>query len=114
MFRVNGICHAMPVRFIAGDFSGRNIDVTRVGPIRIVITGQNEIRSLLAGSDLVSDTVRVTTGSDNGTADVYLVHGLSSETGFIINAGSNLFDDVFGATPSSKDCDRLAAVLPSN
>lgn len=36
-FRINNACRTMPVRFVAGDFSGQHVDVGRTGSIRIVV-----------------------------------------------------------------------------
>lgn len=111
-FRISGTCHTMPVRFVAGDFSGQNVDVARAGPIRIVIITPRVIHDLLKGSDLVSDMVRVTSDSEDTTADLYLEDGLSADTGFVINPGRNLTADILGAGSDAVDCASLATTLP--
>lgn len=111
-FRINSTCRTMPVRFVAGDFSGEHIDVGRSGAIRIVITNPDVMRNLLAGRDLVSDMVRVSSDSTDQAADLYLAQGLSADTGFVINPGRNLFADVLGANKSDVDCASLSTTLP--
>lgn len=111
-FRVNSACSTMPVRFVAGDFSGQSVDVNRSGPIRIVITAPEVMRDLLAGRDLVSDMVRVTSDPLEGPTDLYLAHGLSADTGFVINPGRNLMADILGAGSTSMDCASLKVTLP--
>lgn len=111
-YRVNGVCHTMPVRFVAGDFSGRRVDVGRRGSIRIVITAPEVIRDLLAGQDLVSDMVRVSADPTDTAADMYLAHGLSADTGFVINPGRNLLADMLGVGSAPVACADLTKALP--
>ena len=111
-FRVNGACRSMPVRFVAGDFSGQSVDLGRATAIRVVTTSSDVIRDLLAGKDLVSDMVRVTSDSADKAADLYLEQGLSAETGFVINPGRSLLADMFGARNTDVECASLSAKLP--
>lgn len=111
-FRINSACRKMPVRFVAGDFSGEHIDVGRTGSIRIVITNPKVVRELMAGRDLVSDMVRVSSDATDQTADLHLAHGLSADTGFVINPGRSLFADVLGARKTNVDCASLSTMLP--
>ncbi|WP_368186212.1 hypothetical protein [Aestuariibius sp. HNIBRBA575] len=111
-FRINSACRTMPVRFVAGDFSGEHVEVGRTGPIRIVITNPAVMRNLMAGRDLVSDMVRVSSDATDQSADLYLAQGLSAETGFVINPGRSLFADVLGASKTDVDCASLTTTLP--
>ena len=111
-FRINNTCRTMPVRFVAGDFSGENVDVGRTGAIRIVITNPDVMRDLIAGRDLVSDMVRISSDATDQTADLYLEQGLSADTGFVINPGRNLTADILGAGSDAVDCASLATTLP--
>lgn len=111
-FRINNACHTMPVRFVAGDFSGQHVDLKRTESIRIVITAPKIIHNLLAGRDLVSDMVRVTSDSTDKATDLYLARGLSADTGFVINPGRNLMADILGAGSTLVDCASLTATLP--
>ena len=112
LFRINSACRTMPVRFVAGDFSGEHIDVGRTGSIRIVITNPKVMRELLAGRDLVSDMVRVSSDAKDQGADLYLAKGLSADTGFVINPGRNLLADMFGSRKTDVDCASLSTNLP--
>ena len=111
-FRVNNACHTMPVRFVAGDFSGQSVDIGRTGSIQIVITASEVVRDLLEGRDLVSDMVRVAADSTDQGADLYLAHGVSADTGFVINPGRNLLADILGASTTDVECASLATTLP--
>lgn len=111
-FRINSACRTMPVRFVAGDFSGEQVDVGRTGSIRIVITNPDVMRDLMAGRDLVSDMVRVSSDATDQSADLYLAQGLSAETGFVINPGRSLFADVLGARKTDVNCANLSTTLP--
>lgn len=110
-FRINNACHRMSVRFVAGDFSGQTVDIDRTGPIRIVITNTDVMRDLLAGRDLVSDMVRVSSDPTEQAADLYLAQGLLADTGFVINPGRNLLADVLGASTTDVECASLTATL---
>lgn len=111
-FRVNGACRSMPVRFVAGDFSGQRVDLGNSKSIRVVITASNVVRDLLAGKDLVSDMVRVTSDPVDKAADLYLAKGLSADTGFVINPGRSLLADIFGARKTDVECASLFTKLP--
>ncbi len=111
-FRINSACRTMPVRFVAGDFTGEHIDVGRTGSIRIVITNPNVMRELLAGRDLISDMVRVSSDATDQGADLFLAKGLSADTGFVINPGRNLLADMFGSRKTDVDCASLSTNLP--
>ncbi|MEP3296866.1 MAG: hypothetical protein ABJO27_10375 [Pseudoruegeria sp.] len=111
-FRIKSACRTMPVRFVAGDFSGEQVDVGRTGSIRIVIKNPKVMRDLMAGRDLVSDMVRVSSDATDQKADLYLVKGISADTGFVINPGRSLFADVLGASKTDVECASLSATLP--
>ena len=105
--RMNGACSVMPVRFVAGDFSGQRIDVRRAGPIRMVIRAPHVIERLVQGHDLVSDTLRVSDDPNTPAAEILLVRGLSAETGFVINPGRNVLADLFRPRIRPIPCDDL-------
>jgi len=105
--RMNGACSVMPVRFVAGDFSGRRIEVGRAEPIRMVIRASHVIERLTQGHDLVSDTLRISDDPNAPTAEVLIVRGLSVETGFVINPGRNVLADLLRPRTSPIPCDDL-------
>ena len=111
-FRINSACRTMPVRFVAGDFSGEHVDMGRTGSIRIVIMNPEVMRDLLAGRDLVSDMVRVSSDSADRAADLYLAQGLSADTGFVINPGRSLLADMLGARKTDVECASLFTKRP--
>ncbi|WP_298260241.1 hypothetical protein [uncultured Litoreibacter sp.] len=111
-FRIDGQCRSMPVRFVAGDFSGRSIDFGKSKSIQIVVTAPDVIRDLLAGKDLVSDMVHVASDPADKAADLHLAKGLSADTGFVINPGRSLLADVLGARKTDVDCASLSTRLP--
>lgn len=105
--RMDGACSVMPVRFVAGDFSGRRTDVGRAEPIRMVIRATHVIERLMQGHDLVSDTLRVSDDPNAPEAEILLVRGLSAATGFVINPGRNVVADLFRPRISPIPCDDL-------
>lgn len=108
-FRLNGVCSTIPVRFVAGDFTGKRVGVARTGPIRLVIRSQHHIKRLIQGFDLVSDTLRVSQDPNDPMAEIHLQRGLSSETGFIINPGDNILADIWGPRSSPIPCEDVKA-----
>ena len=103
--RMNGACSVMPVRFVAGDFSGQRIDVGRAEPIRMVIRAPHLVERLMQGHDLISDTLRVSDDPNAPAAEILLVRGLSAETGFVINPGRNVVADLWGPRTRPIPCD---------
>lgn len=91
----------MPVRFVAGDFGGRNITIDRGGPIRLRITDAEMIRALHEGKDLVSEGFA---GDGGEAAGIDSESSLPAGTGFVINPGGNVLADIFGARPSPVPC----------
>jgi hypothetical protein len=110
-FRINNACRTMPVRFVAGDFSGQHVDVGRTGSIRIVVNSAKVMHDLLAGRDLVSDAVRVSSDSSEKDADLYLARGLSAKTGFVINPGRSVLADLMGARTADVACTDLSTTF---
>lgn len=104
LFRIDGACHSMKVRFVAGDFGGERISIERTGAINIRISNSAIVRSLFAGRDLVSDEVVGGTRRETGDVDVV---GLSRDAGFVINAGGSFYADVFGALTEPVSCDAI-------
>lgn len=88
-------CHDMPVRFVAGDFSGERVQLRASAPIVIEINAAQTVKDLLKGGDIVSDE-----------ADgIKIISGLSKDTGFVINPGRNVSADVFGTRVTKTPCD---------
>lgn len=108
LFKIDGLCHSMPVRLIAGDFSGHRIGIGQHGPIRLSITHPEIVRALYDGQNLVSEDFKVLAGMDDEPADIVIDSGLSAETGFVVNPGRNFLADLFGARPSPIPCPTLS------
>lgn len=103
-FRMADACSTMPVRFVAGDFAGRRSDVGRTNSIRIVIRAPQAVERLFQGRDLVSDMFQISDDPKASAAEVQLVHGLSAETGFVINPGRSVAADLFRAQANPLPC----------
>ncbi|MDV7144857.1 hypothetical protein R3X27_19425 [Tropicimonas sp. TH_r6] len=92
--QIGSTCHDLPVRFVAGGFSGDSIEVRRAAPIVLEIRDAQIVEALLNGADIVSDE-----------ADGIVIHsGLSADAGYVINPGRNISADVFGARASETPC----------
>lgn len=106
LFRIEGACFSMDVRFVAGDFAGESVRVGRARSIRLRIVDASTARALYEGHDLVSDMVVV--GVDPAVQDVdVVVEGLSAETGFVVNAGGGVIADLIGAKVEPISCQTL-------
>ncbi|WP_299865692.1 hypothetical protein [uncultured Roseobacter sp.] len=92
--QVGNTCHSLPVRFVAGDFSGESIQARRSTPIVLEIRDVQTVNALLNGADIVSDE----------TAGIVIHSGLSADTGFVVNPGRNISADIFGARVSKVPC----------
>lgn len=113
LIRIDGACHKMPVRLVAGDFAGRQPGLRSNGPIVLHIRNPEFAGALLNGADIVSDEKDVTDDPEETSADILILSGLTAETGFVINPGRSLLADIFGATVSQIPCDQTGAAKPA-
>ncbi|POF34581.1 hypothetical protein CLV41_1011037 [Roseibium marinum] len=97
-------CLSLPVRFVAGDFGGENISVQAAEPIRLIIRTQRVARTLAEGGDVVSDMYRIATLPDDPDADIVIESGLGASHGFVLNPGSSVAADIFGASVRHVTC----------
>lgn len=88
-------CHRLPVRLVAGDFSGESIRVQRNAPIIVEIRDPGTVHALFNGADIVSEDSR----------GILVLSGLSEDTGFVINPGRNISADIFGARAAETPCE---------
>ena len=112
LLRIEGQCHSMPVRFVAGDFGGSRVSTVRSGPIRLRIHRAKTVQLLYDGTDLVSEDHGVVVGTAGQTADIAIESGLSAETSFVINPGQSVWADLFGVKPTPVPCSDVAFALP--
>ena len=100
-------CLTVPIRFVAGDFGGEGISANATGPIRLTLRSRRVARALAAGDDVVSDMYRISTLLDDTEADIIIQSGLSESHGFVLNPGSSILADIFGAATSRTACSEL-------
>lgn len=94
-------CLSVPLRFVAGDFGGDSIAATRAKSISLTINDAGVAQALIAGKDIVSDHYRVGTTQN---AQIVIREGLTADHGFVLNPGTSMLEDVFGADVSQVDC----------
>lgn len=94
-------CLSVPLRFVAGDFGGDSIAATRAKSIRLTINDAGVAQALIAGKDIVSDHYRVGTTQN---AQIVIREGLTTDHGFVLNPGTSVLEDVFGADVSQVEC----------
>jgi hypothetical protein len=104
----------MPVRFVAGDFAGRDPEERLGAAIQILVTSPDLVGNLMAGGDVVSDTVRVALDPNDGSADVIIISGLPPETEFVLNPGGSVLADVFPNRPTPINCEGTAFPTATN
>lgn len=100
-------CLTVPIRFVAGDFGGDGISANATGEIRLILRSPQVVKALAAGDDVVSDMYRISSLEDDPDADIIIQSGLSASHGFVLNPGSSIAADIFGATASRTACSRL-------
>jgi hypothetical protein len=100
-------CLTVPIRFVAGDFGGEGISTNETHPIRLILRSQRVAGALASGDDVVSDMYRISTQPDDPEADIIIQTGLSASHGFVLNPGSSIVADIFGATTSRTACSEL-------
>ncbi|WP_152610593.1 hypothetical protein [Leisingera sp. ANG-DT] len=113
LLQVDGECYGMPVRLVAGDFAGLQAGVPRNTPIVLHIRDPHIVNALLNGTDIVSDGSEVANYPAKRSAGILIQSGLTAETGFVINPGSNLLADIFGVHASQTPCDEMDAAQPA-
>lgn len=57
----------------------------------------------------VSDMYRISGQMDDSEADIFIQTGLSESHGFVLNPGSSIVADIFGATTGRTACSELRA-----
>ncbi|MDO9640821.1 MAG: hypothetical protein Q7J44_20005 [Pseudotabrizicola sp.] len=102
-------CLTVPIRFVAGDFGGEGISTNETHPIRLILQSARVARALAAGDDVVSDMYRISGQMDDSEADIFIQTGLSESHGFVLNPGSSIVADIFGATTGRTACSELRA-----
>ncbi|MEX1662143.1 hypothetical protein AB4874_10850 [Thioclava sp. 15-R06ZXC-3] len=102
-------CLTIPIRFVAGDFGGEGISAKATTPIHLILQSPRVARALAAGDDVVSDMYRISAQLDDPEADIIIQTGLSKSHGFVLNPGSSIVADVFGATTSRIVCSEIRA-----
>jgi hypothetical protein len=102
-------CLTVPIRFVAGDFGGEGISAKATNPIRLILRSRRVASALAAGEDVVSDMYRISTKMDDSAADIIIQTGLIRSHGFVLNPGSSIVADVFGAAISRTACSELQA-----
>lgn len=97
-------CLSQPIRFVAGDFGGKNISTHAVKPIRLILQSAGVAQALARGEDVVSDMYHISSQRNDLNADIIIESGLSDSHGFVLNPGTSVVADIFGTTADRTGC----------
>lgn len=97
-------CQTLRLRFIAGDFGGHSVSTQAAQPIRLILRSERVSSALARGEDIVSDMYVISSQMNGSNADILIESGLSESHGFVLNPGTSVVADVFGATTSRLNC----------
>lgn len=100
-------CLSFPIRLVAGDFGGDGISAYTAKPIHLIIRTEQVANALRGGQDVVSDMYRISNQQNAANADIVIQSGLSDSHGFVLNPGSSVLADVFGANVNHTACSEL-------
>ena len=102
----HGVCITIPLRFVAGDFGGRDGSDHPTGPVRLALHDPALVRAMVNGQDIVSD--RFAVGSGAGSAgEIRILSGLDDSFGFVLNPGLNFWAEIVGPRPIPASCGPL-------
>jgi len=102
----HGLCITIPLRFVAGDFGGRDPVEYPTGPVRLALHDPALIRAMVNGQDIVSDMFAVGMGASSD-ADIRILSGIEDSFGFVLNPGLNFWAEIFGPRPVPSSCGPL-------
>lgn len=102
-------CPPVPLRLLLGDFSGDSVEIGRSGPALALVMNRDIADAMRAGNDITSDGLAIGSldqalSAKGAGFDIVLAGSASPENGFVMNMGSNLWNDLFGASGVSGPC----------
>ncbi|WP_209000917.1 hypothetical protein [Stappia sp. BW2] len=103
----NQDCQSMQLRFVAGDFGGDSVSTHTAQPIRLILQSERVSKALARGEDVVSDIYVISSQINDPDADIIIEGGLSENHGFVLNPGTSIVADVFGAATSRLTCSEM-------
>jgi hypothetical protein len=107
-------CDVSPLRLLFGDFSGTSTGISSTGPVVLLVINPSIADKLANGMDIVSENLSLLDIEEAPTHDLQgvdiLVSGsASANSGFVLNPGSSILNDIFGASSVDNSCTHASA-----
>jgi hypothetical protein len=107
-------CDVSPLRLLIGDFAGTSTGVSSTGSVVLLVTNPSIADKLANGMDIVSDNVSfldVEKAPTHGLqgVDILVSGSASANSGFVLNPGSSILNDIFGASSVGNSCTHASA-----
>jgi hypothetical protein len=109
-------CDVSPMRLLIGDFAGTSTGVSSAGSIILLVINPSIADKLANGMDIISDNVslldveKVSTNGLQGV-DILVSGSVSANSGFVLNPGDSILNDLFGASSVGNSCTHASAEI---
>lgn len=102
-------CDVSPLRLLIGDFAGTSTAVSSTGSVVLLVINPSIADKLANGMDIVSDNVSLLDVEKAPThglegVDILVSGSASASSGFVLNPGSSILNDIFGASSVGNSC----------
>jgi hypothetical protein len=103
-------CDVADMRLVAGDFGGNTIGVRRDDPVILIALNPVIANQLSQGQDVVSGDyaildIEMAATHDLIGIDIVVAGSGHMEANYIMNPGSSLLNDIFGASSTDSNCE---------
>jgi len=107
-------CDVANMRLLAGNFGGDTVGISRTEPIVLIVMNPEIATQLSQGQDIVSgdfNLLNIDEAAEHGLnkVDILFAGSGRSDGNYILNPGSSLLNDVFGASSTGNVCEHDSA-----
>ena len=107
-------CDVSPLRLLFGDFAGTSTGVSNTGSVVLLVINPSIADKLANGMDIVSENVSLLDVEKAPThglqgVDILVSGSASANSGFVLNPGSSILNDIFGASSVGNSCTHTSA-----
>ena len=109
-------CDVSPMRLLIGDFAGTSSGVSSTDSVVLLVINPSLANKLAKGTDIVSENISLLDIDKAPThglqgIDILIAGSASSNSGFVINPGSSILNDIFGASSVGNSCTHSSAEI---